>query len=167
MRISEAIKLDRSDIDWAEGVLLVRDSKFNKSRCVPSHASSLEAVARYARRRDVLCIEPVDLSFFVSLRRRRLDCGAAQATFRCLCQNAGVGAGAPFAPRLHDLRHTRAVKTLLGWYRDGADVPSRLPALATILGHRDPSYTYYYLSAAPALLACAAGLLDIAQEAQP
>jgi integrase/recombinase XerD len=167
MRISEAIKLDRTDIDWGEGALLVRDSKFNKSRYVPLHASSLEAMALYARRRDELCPEPVDLSFFVSLRRKRLDSGAAQATFRRLCQNAGVGADAPFPPRLHDLRHTRAVKTLLGWYRDGVDVPSRLPALATILGHRDPSYTYYYLSAAPELLACAAGLLDISQAARP
>ena len=59
-----------------------------------------------------------------------------------------------------------AVRTLVGWYRDGVDVQSRLPALATYLGHRDPAYTYYYLSAAPELLACAAGLLDAAQEAQ-
>ena len=58
------------------------------------------------------------------------------------------------------------MKTLLGWYRAGVDVQSRLPALATYLGHRDPAYTYYYLSAAPELLACAAGLLDTAQEAQ-
>ena len=91
MRISEAIKLDRTDIDWAEGVLLVRDSKFNKSRYVPLHAISLGATARYARRRDELCPHPRDLSFFVSLRRKRLDSGAAQATFRRVCQNAGVG----------------------------------------------------------------------------
>ncbi len=55
MRISEAINLDRTDIDWAEGVLLVRDSKFNKSRYVPLHPSTLEALAGYARRRDELC----------------------------------------------------------------------------------------------------------------
>jgi integrase/recombinase XerD len=73
----------------------------------------------------------------------------------------------PLAPRLHDLRHTLAVRTLLGWYRDGGDVQSRLPALSAYLGHRDPSHTYYYLSAAPELLACAAGLLDTATEPQP
>lgn len=166
MRISEAIKLDRTDIDWAEGVLLVRESKFNKSRYVPLHDSTLEALARYALQRDELCPDPRDASFFVSLRRTRLYPCAVQATFRRLCQNAGVGANAPFAPRLHDLRHTMAVRTLVGWYRDGVDVQSRLPALATYLGHRDPAYTYYYLSAAPELLACAAGLLDAAQEAQ-
>jgi integrase/recombinase XerD len=165
MRISEAIKLDRTDIDWAEAVLLVRESKFGKSRYVPLHHSTLEPLVGYARRRDELCPHPLDASFFVSLRRTRLYPCSVQATFRRLCQHAGVGADAPFPPRLHDLRHSMAVKTLLGWYRDGVDVQSRLPALATYLGHRDPAYTYYYLSAAPELLACAAGLLDTAQEA--
>ncbi len=166
MRISEAINLDRTDVDWTEGVLLVRDSKFNKSRYVPLHATTLEALTHYARQRDELCPHPRDASFFVSLRRTRLYPCAVQTTFRRLCQNAGVGGDAPIPPRLHDLRQTRAVKTLLGWYRDGVDVQSRLPALSTYLGHRDPSYTYYYLSAAPELLAYAAGLLDTAHEAR-
>ena len=98
MRISEAIKLDRTDIDWAEAVLLVRESKFNKSRYVPLHHSTLEALAGYARRRDQLCPHPLDASFFVSLRRTRLYPCAVQATFRRLCQRAGVGADAPFRP---------------------------------------------------------------------
>jgi integrase/recombinase XerD len=112
-------------------VLLVRESKFNKSRYVPLHTTVLDALERYARRRDELCPHPRDASFFVSLRRARLDAGAAQATFRRLCQNVGVGADAPFPPMLHDLRHTKAVNTLLGWHSDGVDVQSRLPALAT------------------------------------
>jgi integrase/recombinase XerD len=164
MRISEAIKLDRDDVDWGKGVLLVRESKFNKSRYIPAHASTMEALARYARQRDELCPHPCDVSFFVSLRRTRLYPCAVQTTFRRLCQNAGVCTGAAFPPRLHDFRHSMAVKTLVGWYRDGGDVQSRLPALSTYLGHRDPVYTYYYLSAAPELLACAAGLLDTSQE---
>jgi integrase/recombinase XerD len=167
MRTGEAIRLDRADVDWTEGVLLLRESKFNKSRYVPVLASTLGALERYARRRDQLCPNPRDVSFFVSLRRTRLYPCAVHTTFRRICQNAGVGADAPDPPRLHDLRHTKAVRTLVGWYRDGLDVQSRLPALATYLGHRDPSYTYYYLSAAPELLAYAAGLLDTAQEAQP
>lgn len=166
MRISEAIKLDRADIDWDEGVLLVRESKFNKSRYVPVHASTVNALACYASRRDELCPHPRDASFFVSLRRTRLYPCAVQATFRRLCEAAGVGTDAPFAPRLHDLRHTMAVRALLSWYQDGVDVQSRIPALPTYLGHRDPADTYYYLSAAPELLACAAGLLDSAQEAR-
>ena len=87
-----------------------------------------------------------------------------EKTFRLLCEEAGVGAEAPLPPRVHDLRHTFAVNTLLGWYRDGVDVQARLPALSTYLGHRKPSSTYHYLSAAPELLAHAAGLLDVARE---
>jgi integrase/recombinase XerD len=166
MRISEAIKLDHADVDWQEGVLLVRESKFNKSRYLPVHASTLDALERYARRRDRLCPNPRDPSFFISLRRRRLDDSAVHTTFRRLCDATGVGADAPFPPRLHDLRHTMAVRTLLGWYREGVDVHSRLPALSTYLGHLNPAYTYYYLSAAPELLAHAAGMLDAAQEAR-
>jgi integrase/recombinase XerD len=167
MRISEAIKLNHGDIDWQEGVLLVRDSKFNKSRYVPVHSSTLDALERYARERDRLCPNPGDPSFFISLRRRRLDDCAVHMTFRRLCDATGVGTGAPFPPRLHDLRHTMAVKTLLGWYREGVDVDSRLPALSTYLGHLNPAYTYYYLSGAPELLAHAAGMLDAALEARP
>jgi integrase len=167
MRISEAIKLDVADVDRQEGVLLVRESKFNKSRYLPVHASTLDALECYARERERLCPGPRDPSFFVSLRRRRLDDCAVHATFRRLCDATGVGAGAPFPPRLHDLRHTMAVKTLLGWYREGVDVHSRLPALSTYLGHLNPAYTYYYLSAAPQLLGHAAGMLDAAQEARP
>ncbi|MGZ4239714.1 MAG: tyrosine-type recombinase/integrase [Solirubrobacteraceae bacterium] len=73
MRISEAIKLDNADIDWQDGVLLVRESKFNKSRYLPVHASTLDALERYAHERDRLCPKPLDQSFFVSLRWRRLD----------------------------------------------------------------------------------------------
>lgn len=160
MRTSEAIGLDRADIDWGEGVLLVRESKFNKSRYLPIHDSTIEVLRRYAKVRDRLCPNPHDLSFFVSLRRRRLDACAVQATFRRLCRHAGVGVDAPFPPRLHDLRHTLAVRTLLGFYRDGGDVQARLPVLSTYLGHLNPVYTYYYLSAAPELLAHAAGMRD-------
>ena len=167
LRISEAIKLDNTDIDWQQGVLLVRESKFNKSRYLPVQASTVDALERYARQRDRLCPNPREPSFFVSLRRRRLDDCAVHKTFRRLCEATGVGTGAPFPPRLHDFRHTMAVKTLLGWYRLGVDVQSRLPALSTYLGHRNPDYTYYYLSAAPQLLAHAAGLLDANLEAAP
>jgi integrase/recombinase XerD len=164
LRIGEAIKLDRGDIDWTDGVLVVRESKFNKSRYVPLHDSALQALARYARRRDGLCPAPRDESFFVSLHGTRLMRNVIDRTFRRLCDQAQVGATAPLPPRVHDVRHTFAVNTLLGWYRDGVDVHGRLSVLSTYLGHRNPSYTYYYLSAAPQLLAHAAGLLDTARE---
>jgi integrase len=168
MRTGEAIHLDRGDIDWRQGVLLVRESKFNKSRYIPIDPTAVQALDRYSQLRDRLCRAPRELSFLVSLRHGRLSDSAVHATFRRLCRNAGVGTDAPFAPRLHeyaDLRHTLAVRTLLGWYRQGDDVhAARLPVLSTFLGHRNPADTYYYLSAAPELLAHAAGMLNARRE---
>lgn len=156
IRIGEAIKLDRGDVDWVEGVLLIRESKFGKSRLVPLHASSMRALEGYARLRDRRQPRSRQPSFFVSLAGTRLLYAVVGRTFRQLIDNAGIGAGAPSVPRLHDLRHTFAVRTLIGWYRAGNDVQTKIPLLSTYLGHRDPSSTYWYLSMAPELLALAA-----------
>jgi integrase/recombinase XerD len=86
-----------------------------------------------------------------------------QEVFRRLCDTAGIGVGSATRPRLHDLRHTFAVRVLLEWYRAGEDVEARLPTLSTYLGHRDPRSTYWYLSAAPELLALAAGRLELSR----
>ena len=160
LRIGEALRLDRGDLDWAEGVLRIRCSKFQKSRLVPLTVSTVDALVRYDHTRRHLCPEPSTEAFFVSLRGTRVIYEIVWPTHRMLCERAGVGAGSPITPRVHDHRHTFAVKTLLRWYRDGLDVPSRLPWLSTYLGHREPRYTYHYLSAAPELLAHAARLLD-------
>jgi integrase/recombinase XerD len=155
------------NIDWSDGVLLVRESKFMKSRHVPLQESTLQALQRYARRRDELCPNAREASFFVSLRGTRLLRSSVEKVFRVLCESSGVGADAPLPPRVHDLRHTFAVKALLGWYRGGADVQARLHSLSTYMGHRQPRSTYLYLSAAPELLAYAAGLLEAAQAVTP
>ena len=105
LRIGEAIKLDRSDVDWAQGVLLIRESKFGKSRLVPLHPSCMQALAGYARLRDQLQPEAAEPAFFTSLNRKRLLYAVVQLTFRQLIDDAGIGAGAPWPPRLHDLRH--------------------------------------------------------------
>lgn len=156
MRIGEAIKLDRGDIDWSQGVLLIRESKFGKSRLVPLAPSSMTALQTYAGLRDQLQPRAEDPSFFVSLTGKRLLYAVVSQTFRHLVDDSGVGAGAHRPPRLHDLRHSFAVATLLGWYRTGEDVAAKIPSLSTYLGHREPSSTYWYLSAAPELLALAA-----------
>jgi integrase len=165
LRIGEAIKLDRDDVDWAEGVLLIRESKFGKSRLVPLHSSSMQALAGYAQLRDQLQTQPSGPSFFVSLKRKRLLYAVVQQTFRQFIDAAGVGVGAPSPPRLHDTRHTFAVRTLLDWYRSAEDVRAKVPSLSTYLGHREPASTYWYLSAAPELLALAAARQDTAWSA--
>lgn len=156
LRIGEAITLDRSDIDWDDRVLLIRESKFGKSRLVPLQSSTMAALADYTVVRDELAPRPEGPSFFVSLTRRRLCYEAVAVTFRTLVDDSGVGMQAPYAPRLHDLRHTFTVSTLLGWYRTGQDVQAKLPWLSTYLGHREPASTYWYLSAVPELLGLAA-----------
>jgi integrase/recombinase XerD len=162
MRIGEAIKLDRGDVDWAQGVLLIRESKFGKSRLVPLHPSSMQSLERFARLRDELQPRSDGPSFFVSLTRKRLLYAVVQQTFRQLVTDAGIGADAPSPPRLHDLRHTFAVATLMAWYRSEQDVQPKIPSLSTYLGHREPASTYWYLSAAPQLLALAAARQDTA-----
>jgi integrase len=160
MRVGEALRLDRADIDWAEGLLLIRESKFTKSRQVALHPSTLDALARYSRRRDELQPAGQTPAVFVSMRGTRLIYAVVQEVFRNCCRAAGVGAGSTTRPRIHDLRHGFAVGCLLRWYREGADVHSRLPWLSAYLGHKDPRSTYWYLPAAPELLACAARLMD-------
>lgn len=165
LRIGEAIKLDRGDVDWEQGVLLIRESKFGKSRLVPLHPSTMVALTEYASLRDNLQPRPKEPGFFVSLTRKRLSYAVVQDTFRQLINGAGIGTDAPSPPRLHDLRHAFAVRTLLGWYRSAEDVQARIPSLSTYLGHREPASTYWYLSAAPELLALAAARQDAAWSA--
>lgn len=161
LRVGEAIRLDRGDIDTANGVLMIRESKFGKSRQVPVLSCTITALEQYAQVRDELCPRPATPSFFVSIRGSRLIYNVVQQIFRRLCDTAGVGTDAVPAPTIHGLRHTFAVSCLLAWYRVGEDVEARLPTLSTYLGHRDPRSTYWYLSAAPELLALAAGRLRL------
>ncbi len=160
MRIGEVIRLDRADLCSSDARLLIRESKFGKSRIVPLHPSVLDALQRYAMVRDDVHPRPTTASFFVSSRGNRMVYPTVHAVFRNLCDGAGIGADAPSRPRIHDLRHTFAIRTLIGWYRAGEDVEARLPVLSTYLGHRDPRWTYWYLSAAPELLALAASRLE-------
>ena len=161
MRVGEAIRLDRADIDWVESVLLIRQSKFGKTRQIPVHASTLAALDTYATLRDRTRPKPVTPSFFVSLRGTRTSYAVVQQVFRTLCETAGIGGESDMHPLIHGLRHTFAVRTLLDWYRAGDNVELRLPSLSTYLGHRDPRSTYWYLSAAPELLGLAAGRLEL------
>jgi len=164
LRIGEALRLDRDDIDLAGGVLRIRQTKFGKSREVPLHPSTVEALAAYALRRDELCPRPREQAFFVSTAGTRLLYCNAHLAWLDLVRRARLGPrSATCRPRPHDLRHSFAVRTLLGWYRDGADVAACMPLLSTYLGHVHPGNTYWYLSAAPELLTLVAARLDDAR----
>jgi integrase/recombinase XerD len=161
LRIGEALRLDRGDIDWSHGLLLVRDGKFGKSREIPLHETTVRALENYLHQRDRLHPAPRGPAVFISSTGNRLLYSDAQCTFHHLVVGVGLTArSASCRPRPHDLRHTFAVRTLLDAYRLGGDVGLRLTLLSTYLGHVDPAATYWYLSAAPELLALAAQRLE-------
>lgn len=159
MRVGEALKLDDDDLDWGDALVRVRESKFGKSRIVPLDHTTLDALRDFVTVRDTL-VERHVRAVFVSIRGNRMIYACVQDTFRRLCDTTRIGADAVRRPRVHDLRHSFAVNTLIGWHRHGENVDARLPALSTYLGHRDPRSTYWYLSAAPELLALAARRIE-------
>ena len=166
MRAGEALRLQRGQVDWAEGLLTVHATKFGKSREVPLSPGTVQALAAYARTRDQQFPHPKTPAFFVSTAGTPAAYSHFGAAFRRVIAASGVGAGSPVRPRVHDMRHSFAVHTLAGWYRAGKDVSALLPRLSTYLGHCDPVSTYWYLSAAPELLELAAARLRAAQEAR-
>ncbi len=161
MRVGEAIGLDRADFEAELGVLTVRDTKFGKSRQLPLHPTATAGIQDYLRLRDRLRPAPSTPALLLSTRGFRLRYERVWATFHRLVGRAGLAPRSPMStPRIHDLRHSFAVATLLDCYRNSADVQAILPRLSTYLGHTDPKHTYWYLSAAPELLALAADRLD-------
>jgi integrase len=168
IREGEAIGLDRGDVDLAAGLLSVRETKFGKSRALPLHPSTVAALRDYATQRDRFCPRPATSSFFISVRGRRLTGRRVRAVFTALVNQAGLAPrGGSRRPRVHDLRHSFTVATLLDWYRDGGDVAARMPLLSAYLGHTRPSSTYWYLQAVPELLSLAAGRLEPSTEVGP
>lgn len=168
IRIGELIKLDRVDVDLTDGIVTIRDGKFGASRELPLHPSTVTALERYAQARDQQWPRPSSPAFFLSATGTRLIHSNVWKTFQELLLEAGITApSGRRRPRMHDLRHGFAVSTLISWYRDSADVPAYMPRLTTYLGHATPSSTYWYLQAAPELLALAASRLEQRRESQP
>ena len=166
MRVGEAIALDRYDFDAANGVLLIRRAKFDQTRAVPLHPTTAAAVHRYVARVDGECAERATPALFVSTAGTRLLYCNVQWTFRRLaCQAGLVPRTARCRPRIHDLRLAFAVSTLLDACRNGSEAQCLTP-LSTYLGYVDPAASYWYLSAAPELLALAAERLEQHQGAE-
>jgi integrase/recombinase XerD len=164
MRLGEALALTRRDVDLGGGTLSIRHAKFNRMRLVPLHPSTTDALHRYARTRDRLrpnrsCTDGLDDRFFAIPTGRVIQRWDAERMFLQITTRLGLRT-ATVHPRIHDLRHTFAVQTLIGWQRDGADVHAMLPVLSTYLGHVEPKNTYWYLSATPELMQLAADRLD-------
>ena len=165
LRVSEAIHLRDGDVDLKHGMLIVRQTKFAKSRQLPLHPSTVDALARYRRQRARRVPTTPDTPFLIGSRGRRLGqpIGERQAhrVFNALRDSQGwVNRGAHDAPRLHDLRHTFAVRRMMLWHADGTDIDQMMLALSTYMGHAEIFYTYWYLTAVPELMALAGGKFE-------
>jgi integrase len=150
LRVGEALALDASDVDWVHGTLSVRRSKTGASRTLPLHATVLDALREYQVRRDARHPVPRSSAFFLTRRGTRLAYGYVGSAFRCL--RSDLGWKQRPTPRVHDMRHTFAVRKLLEWIRAGKDIDAEMPALSAYLGHCRPTGTYWYLSAVPELM---------------
>jgi integrase/recombinase XerD len=168
LRISEATNLNRADVDPKHGVLTIVRSKFKKSRLVPLHITTTRALVHYAKRRDAVlpvCHEP---AFLVSHLGKRLDgCGLRNGFVvapRRVGQRpiASDQAKRGRGPRVHDLRHRFAARTLLDWYRDGKNAEREMPKRVTYLGHTRVTETHWYIEALPELLGLASHLVTSA-----
>lgn len=162
MRVSEAVGLDRQDVDLVDGILSIRRTKFGKSRHVPIHPSTVNALQKYADTRDHIVPAPPTPAFFLSEQGTRITHFNARQIFAKLSQQIGLRTPAKshgHGPRLHDMRHRFAAHTLIHWYRAGLDVERELPKLATYLGHVQVNQTYWYLEAVPELLQLATNRL--------
>jgi len=167
MRLSEVLHLERNDVALTQGSLTIRQSKFGKTRWIPLHPSTQDALQPYARFRDQLWPRPPTLRFFLSERGTPLTVWSVQQTFVHLSRRIGLrGATDRFGPRLHDLRHSFAVRTLLHWYQTGVDVEQRMPTLSASLGHAHVHDTFWSLSATPELFREVTRHLDTDQEGE-
>jgi len=165
MRISEPIGLNQEDVDLIHGILTVYQTKFGKSRLVPIHPSTQKALQQYASLRGRIFPKPETEGFFISEQGTRLTDWTVRSTFVKLSRQIGLrGPHDSYGPRLHDFRHSFAIKTLLAWYRKGVNVDRHMPELSVYLGHAHVSDTYWYLSAVPELMQLAAMRLEQIQK---
>lgn len=159
MRVGEALNLERDDVDLEEGILTIRKAKFRKSRFVPLHPTTTRALRSYATLRDETFARPKATTFFLSVT----GCGLMSyktvlKAFNAIAVSIGVRSETKWA-RIHDLRHTFAVQSLIELHRAGADVHAHMAVVSTYLGHVDLTDTYWYLSAVPELMELAAARL--------
>jgi len=156
LRISEALHLTHQDVDLEAGIITVRETKFSKSRLVPLHPTTTEALQQYVRLRDVRVPAPSSDDFFLSDGGRRMLQDTVEHRFRRMCDQLGWRSrGGHPAPRIQDLRHSFITHCLLRWYRQGINVDNEMLALSTYVGHAEVTYTYWYVTGVPELMAIA------------
>jgi len=173
LRISEALGLDDDDVDLEEGVVTIRRGKNGKARFVPLSPSCVAKLRSYRIERLRLLGVAAGAFFRMDDGKRPTDC-VARYNFSQVSQDVGLREAQRYGrhgrgPRIHDLRHTFAVRTIIGWYRSGADPDREMIRLSTYLGHSKPENTYWYIEAVPELLQMASERAEraLAQRGMP
>jgi integrase len=160
LRVGEALRLAITDVwlDHTPPLLQIRETKFQKSRLVPLHATTAEQLAVYAERRAAERYDALSDTFLLSARGRPVNYSSLQRWFHQRCQGLHIWPADEHCrhPCLHSFRHFFAVERLRSWYQTGMDVRELLPQLAVYLGHVRPEETFWYRTATPELLAAAA-----------
>ncbi len=161
LRVSEAVHLLETDVDLKLGLLTVRQTKFTKSRQLPLHPSTVKALRRYRNKRCHYVAVAAEMPFFVSNKGKGLSAHQVERVFASLRQQLGwVSRGGHDQPRIHDLRHSFAVRRVTLWQAHGVEIDQAMLALSTYMGHAKISNTYWYLTATPELMAAAAGKFE-------
>jgi integrase len=164
LRINEAIALDEGDVDLDEGVITVKRGKNGTARFVPLAPSTVARLRAYRAERTRLLGATTGPFFLIESGERPTDC-CARYNFAIVSQDLGLRGPQSFrkhgrGPRIHDLRHTFAVRTIMGWYRKGLDPDREMIKLSTYLGHSKPENTYWYIEAVPELLQLASARVE-------
>jgi integrase/recombinase XerD len=161
MRVGEAVALEPGDVDLDDGVITIREqtAKLERARLVPLHPTTVQALERYVTARHRLCPRPRSKTFFVSAAGSGIDRSEVSKTLRKITTALGLRTETVH-PRAHDLRHSFALSTLIGWQRAGVRIDEHIAVLSTYLGHARPADTYWYLTATPELMGAAAERLD-------
>jgi integrase len=156
LRIGEALSLTHKSFDFETNAMRIPPQKGGYERLVPLHETTAAALKRYMRARNRL-LGAKPQWFFIGEDGGRLKDDTARQAFVAISKQAGIRKAMPLqgdgrGPRIHDLRHTFVVDTLLQWYREGKDIDDHILTLVDVLGHTSLQHTYWYIEAVPELL---------------
>lgn len=157
LRVSEAVNLNREDVDLKAGVLTIREAKRHKQRLVPLHATVIAELNAYASVRDRIIKEPLSNRFFIFARETPVDPQKLSHALRFLCRKLGLtprGQHRNF--RVYDFRHTFIVRSFVQFHATGVDVHKAVLSLSTYVGHSEVESTYWYVTGIPELMTLAA-----------
>lgn len=154
LRLQEALKINRRDVDLDNSLLTIRQTKFDKTRLVPIGPQLRRSLIHYASRTTRVKAVGNETPFFTTRTGTRIPARTIEHNFRHFCDRAAIRRtdSQRFQPRMHDLRHTFAVHRLTSWYKQGANLQRLLPLLSVYLGHVCLKHTQVYLSLTPELL---------------